>query len=529
MSGETILVVDDGKENRDFIVDFILKPNGFNYLLARDGVEGMQLARDYAPDLMLLDLQMPQMDGMQVLQALQAEQLNIPVVIMTFHGNEEIAIEVFRRGVKDYVEKPYTVEEMYEAIERSLGTVRLQKEKDRLTERLINANTSLNQRLRELNVLYNIGKRVTAVMSTEELMIHIVEAAAELTACEECSIYVLEGEQLVCRAIRRHGDQQTYPLHETREDPLAERVLKSGRALVLTPEEIKALGRENPSAPSAAMGTPLLLRNQPVGVLVVRNFSPAAQMFSRNDGALLSALSDYAAIAYQNARNYEALGEQKEGEKESIRQSFERFVAPSVVNSVLRQDQQVELGGTRRVISVMFADLRGYSTFAEKAPPEKVVELLNQYFTVVVDRVFEYEGTLDKFAGDAAMAMFNAPAEQPDHAERAVRSALALQQHIASTNQQQGGGLSFGIGLHTGEAVVGYVGAAKAMTYTAIGDTVNIAQRVQEVAQPGQILVTEDFARQVFKWVHLRRLGALPIRGREQRVMVYQVMGLKAP
>ena len=134
MSGERILVVDDSKENREFIIDYILKPNGFDVLQARDGLEGMEQARQGAPDLILLDLQMPRLDGTGVLQALRRENMNIPVILMTFHGSEEIAIEVFRLGVRDYVKKPYTPEEMLGAIESNLTETRLRKEKDRHQE-----------------------------------------------------------------------------------------------------------------------------------------------------------------------------------------------------------------------------------------------------------------------------------------------------------------------------------------------------------------------------------------------------------
>ncbi|NJL95678.1 MAG: adenylate/guanylate cyclase domain-containing protein [Anaerolineae bacterium] len=176
---------------------------------------------------------------------------------------------------------------------------------------------------------------------------------------------------------------------------------------------------------------------------------------------------------------------------------------------------------------MMFADLRGYSTFAEKAPPEKVVELLNEYFAVVVQVVFAREGTLDKFLGDAVIALFNAPTTQADHPLRAAETALALQQTVHTLNQERKGGLNFGIGLHLGEAVVGYVGAAQAMSYTAIGDTVNVAQRLQEAARPGQILVSESFARRLAKQASFRQLGNLPLRGREESILVLELLGLK--
>lgn len=520
MSGETILVVDDGQENRDFIVEYILKPNNFEALIARDGMEGLEMARQYHPDLILLDWQMPRMNGLQVIEALNAEQMEIPIVLMTFHGSEEFAVEVFRKGVRDYVKKPYTVEEMYGAIERSLTELRLRREKEQLTERLIERNASLKGRLRELGVLYNIGKSVTSLMEMDTLLPHIVEAAAQLTSADEGNIFLLDGDHLVCRAIRRESDGRTYPLSEVREDPLARRAIETKNLVVLTPEELAAMKQQNPSAPSAAMATPLIVAERPLGALVVQNVRSGARLFNSHDGGLLSTLADYAAIAVENASHYSALERRKEDEKDHIRATFERFVAPSVVDRVLG-DESVELGGTRREISILYADLRGYSTFAEKAPPEQVVDLLNNYLGLAAEIVFDYEGMLDKFMGDAVMAVFNAPTHQEDHPMRAVKAALALQSAIAEQS------LKFGIALHLGEAVVGYIGAAKAMNYTAIGDTINISQRIQEAAKPGQVLVTEAMARRVVQSVHLRQLGKLPLRGREQGILVFEILGFK--
>lgn len=528
MSAERILIVDDGKENREFIMEYVLKPNGFEGLMARDGLEGLHMARQYRPDLILLDLQMPQMNGMEVLQAMRAEQLDIPVILMTFHGSEEIAIDVYRLGVKDYVKKPYTVEEMYEAIQRSLTESRLKQEKDLLTERLIKANAEMNQRLRELNVLYNVGKSVTSLVSMQELMGRVVEAAAQLTSCEEGSLYLVDDNgELTCRAIRRHSDQRTHSLNEIREDPLALQAIQNLSPVVMSPQEIAEARKYNPSAPSAAMATPLVLGGQAVGALVVKNLSAEARVFTRHDAALLGSLADYAAIAYENASHYEALGRRKEDEKNSIRQAFEKFVAPSVVDRVLADPSSLNLGGTRREITVFYADLRGYTTFSEKAPPEQVVDLLNEYFSHAADVIFSREGTLDKFLGDAVLALFNAPTLQDDHVVRAVTTALDLQHRVAEINEGRGGGLRFGIGLHVGDAVVGYIGANQAMNYTAIGDTVNIAQRVQEVAQAGQILVTEAVAHRIEDFVNMRQLGKLPIRGRAEGVTVFEVKSLK--
>ena len=133
MVGELILVADDGQENREFIVDYVLNPNGYRAIVAKDGREALDLIAEHAPDLVLLDYQMPRMTGVDVLRAIQANNWNIPVILMTFYGSEEVAVEVYRLGVRDYVKKPFSIDEMLGAIERSLSEVRLRKERDDLT------------------------------------------------------------------------------------------------------------------------------------------------------------------------------------------------------------------------------------------------------------------------------------------------------------------------------------------------------------------------------------------------------------
>jgi adenylate cyclase len=150
MAGEKILVVDDGKENREFLIEYILKPAGYTVFEGRDGMEGLAKARDEQPDLMLLDLQMPKMDGIAVLEAMRLQALEIPVILMTFYGSEEVAVDVFRLGVKDYIKKPYTADEMLGAINRVLAETQLLRERQRLTTSLIDRNRDLHTKVKEL-------------------------------------------------------------------------------------------------------------------------------------------------------------------------------------------------------------------------------------------------------------------------------------------------------------------------------------------------------------------------------------------
>ncbi len=526
-SDVTILVMDDGRDNRDFIVDYVLRPNGFNPLVARDGMEGMEMVRQHHPDVILLDLQMPRMNGMQVLEALRAEGFDIPVILMTFHGSEEVAIEVFRKGVRDYVKKPYTVDEMLEAIDRCLGEVRLRRDKDALTERLLQANSTLNRRIKELNTLYQIGRSVTALTSMDELMPKIVNAAIHVIGAEQGSLLLLEGDQLVCRAIKFAGDPEARAVNDVSRDRIAWQAVRLARPIVLSPEELRQHHATNPMLPSAVACIPLLVGGRVVGVLSVENASSDARAFTQQDGAMLSALSDYAAIAIENTRIYSALEQITEREKENIRAAFESYVAPTVVDRVLQNPGAMRLGGLRQEISIVFADVRGFTTYIEQADPEEAVKLLNEYFNLATDVIFSREGTLDKFMGDAVMAFFNAPHPQDDHCYRAVDAAMALQRAIAERNARFGGeGLTFGIGVHVGEVVVGNIGTAKAMNYTAIGDTVNVAKRLQERALPGQILITAEIHERLQGSVEVEAIGEMSMKGRVQPVRVFQLLGL---
>ena len=200
-----------------------------------------------------------------------------------------------------------------------------------------------------------------------------------------------------------------------------------------------------------------------------------------------------------------------------------------VVDRLIAGFEKVTLGGRRQEITILFADIRGFTSFSERMPPEKLVEVLNQYLSLAAQAVLDYEGTLDKFMGDAVMAFFNAPLPQPDHVERAVQAAIAMQEAIAAHCRQlkEDLRLSFGVGINVGEAVVGNVGTARLMNYTAVGDSVNLAKRLQEAAQAGQILLSQSVYERVKNVVRARALPPIQVKGRSNPEKVYEVLGLR--
>ena len=190
---------------------------------------------------------------------------------------------------------------------------------------------------------------------------------------------------------------------------------------------------------------------------------------------------------------------------------------------------QLKLGGQRRVISALFADIRGFTHFSEQHDAVELVEILNQYLGLAAEKILAEGGTLDEFLGDAVMGIFNAPLDQPDHHLRAARAAVAIRDaietHVLTLPPEFR--LNYGIGLNSGEAVVGNVGTAQRLDYTAIGDSINYAKRLQENARGGQILLSQATYDQIKDQIVATELEPLPVKGRSTPEKVYELLGIK--
>jgi PAS domain S-box-containing protein len=219
-----------------------------------------------------------------------------------------------------------------------------------------------------------------------------------------------------------------------------------------------------------------------------------------------------------------------EAKAQRIQETFQRYVAPAVVRRLISNPELVELGGVRQEITSFYADIRGFTAFSEKTKPEFQIEVLNKHLTLATGAILEYEGTLDKFVGDAVMAVFNTPEPQEDHTLRAVRAALAMQAAIQDGHQQmdENERLHFGVGITVGEAVVGNIGSAVVQNFTAIGDSVNFSSRLSDIAGPGQIFISADAYERVKDQVEARLVGDVQVKGHSSTDKVYEILGLKS-
>jgi adenylate cyclase len=214
---------------------------------------------------------------------------------------------------------------------------------------------------------------------------------------------------------------------------------------------------------------------------------------------------------------------------EAVSQMFRRYVSPAVIERLLEHPGELKLGGQRQEITSMFADIRGFTDFSRRHDPETLVDVLNQYLDVGAKAVLAEDGTLDKFMGDAVVALFNAPLPQPDHVLRAVRAALRMQEAVTSLHQDlpPTRQLGYGVGITVGDAVVGNIGTAQQMNYTAIGPSVNLARRLQEAAAPGQVLLTRLAYQRVRAHVEAKLLPEIHVEGIQEPIEVYELLRLR--
>jgi len=220
-------------------------------------------------------------------------------------------------------------------------------------------------------------------------------------------------------------------------------------------------------------------------------------------------------------------------EKQQARSMFSRYLHPGIVKKILDNPAVSQLGGERAEVTVLFSDIRGFTSLSEWLPPEEVVSLLNHYLTVMSEVVFQHEGTVDKFEGDLIMAFFGAPLPQSDHAERAILTALGMREKLATLQdewrERTQADLRIGIGIHTGQVFVGNIGSPRKMDYTIIGDTVNTASHLQDLTKEYDtpILVSGQTYSRVKHMARFRTLGTVPVRGRQQPVDLYEMQGVK--
>ena len=274
----------------------------------------------------------------------------------------------------------------------------------------------------------------------------------------------------------------------------------------------------------SVMSVPLWRKDQVIGVIQVDSFR-LSNKFDKSDLDLLTTISNQMAMVIEQANLNEEIRREAEA-----RSRLERFHSPEVVELIIsgsdRGDEQAIMAPKEKAVTVLFADIVNFSLLSERMEPAEVSLLLNQYFRKMTDVLFKHNGTLDKYIGDGIMAVFGAPIERDDDAERAIMAALEMRRALAEMKQQLPADKQFDIrlGINTGKVVAGNLGSPKRMDYTVIGDTVNTASRLESIAKPNQILIGEQTHQSVEGKFHIKEVGKKTVKGKKEAIRIFEVL-----
>ncbi len=381
-----------------------------------------------------------------------------------------------------------------------------------------------------LTVLYEAGKALNSKLALEHICEQVISLACLIEGVERGFVMLFDERGEVAKQTEvRYRDPASAGSRP--------QIILSTRVLELIRKERQPILIEDVSADErfsgseslkisglrSAMCAPLVGKDQLFGVLYVDNLEKASA-FTQDELNVFALVAAQAGAAVDNAMAHEKIAQQS-----LQRSALERFLSPEVVEMVVA-NPDIRLGGVNQEVAVMFADIRGFTTMSETMAPSRVVEILNEYFTRVTDVIFDNGGTLDKYIGDAVMAVFGAPISKGNDAAAAVSSAMQIQRLLVELNRDAAARewpeLRVGIGINTGYAIAGNIGSPRRLDYTVVGDAVNTAQRLMTNAAGGQILISESTAKKLGKTgktIDLERLPELKVKGRSEAVPVFRV------
>jgi adenylate cyclase len=388
---------------------------------------------------------------------------------------------------------------------------------------------SVNERrTRAMGLLLDISKELSRLQDVDKLLQRVVDITFQVMDVDRVSILMVEptSKALIPRVSHtRLGDLAGGAGSRHVPRSIAQRAVDE-RLAILTDnaaadERFKGKSIMMQSVRSA-MCAPLMGRGGTVlGIIYVDNLT-ATNSFSDEDLDFLIAFSGIAAVAIENSSLTDRLRREA-----VVLSNFQRYFAPNLAEEIAAQEGEVQLGGAKRPVVVFFSDIRGFTSMSEEMLPDDIARLLTDYFTEMVEIVFKHGGTLDKFMGDAIMALWGAPIAHEDDADRAMGAALEMQEVLAELNakwEQDGRQrVNIGIGINFGEVFAGNIGSQQRLEYTVIGDAVNVASRLCSKAGPGDILVSEPFMQALKSPPAAEALEPLELKGKAKRVPVYRV------
>lgn len=380
----------------------------------------------------------------------------------------------------------------------------------------------------KLRIAAQLQHEVAGEVRLERLLPQLLDQLFKLFRSDRGLILLANepGGRLIPRAVKVRGKKTAEPIQLSRT--ILRKVL-SERTAVLTSdaqhdERFAHAKSVIIQGIRSSMCVPLLARDKRVIGVIHLDSQLAINAFTEKDLSVLQGIAQQASIAIENSRLVERI------EREArTRQKFEKMLSPNLVERLVSGDLEIKKGGELRNVSVMFTDIRGFTSLAETAHPRELVKLLNEYFESLVDIVFEFEGTLDKYMGDGMMALWSAPVEVEDAPYKAVQAGVRIQEVMRQFNSLRSMDglphLHTGIGIDSGQVIAGYMGSSKTMSYTVVGPCVNVASRLCARAAPGEILVTAGTHADCHGLVVADEKKPLKLKGISHPVAAFNVTG----
>jgi len=442
-------------------------------------------------------------------------------------GAYGLKYETFAEGALrvEKVEVPSTVNEVLhaEAMQKAAPTDAPVGSKDDLVAQI----KKLEREKYLLTVLYDAGKSLSAKLSIDDIAEQVAKLAFRIEGVERGFMMLFDEKGEVQRQTEVRYRRK--PKTEQPQISLSRSVLdliKTEKQPILISDaavDERFTGSESMkiSGLQSAMCAPLLGKERLLGIFYVDNLEQT-DAFTQDELNVFALVAAQAASAIDSAITHEQLARQA-----VQRSALERFLSPDVVGMIAADPDNVRLGGANQVVTVLFSDIRGFTSISEKLPPEKIVEILNEYFTRVTDVIFDNGGMLDKYLGDGVMAVFGAPISKGNDALNAVRAGIELQRLVLQLNVDSAARkwpeLRVGVGINTGIVTAGNIGSPRRLDYTVIGDTVNVAARLMANAAGWQVLISESTAQALGPEFQIEPLAPLSVKGKSQPLSVFSV------
>lgn len=397
-----------------------------------------------------------------------------------------------------------------------------------LPESSISENSVLREDYEKLRIANELNQALSLEYDLGRLLDKILDRAFSIFKCDRGVILIEEeeGGEFVPKAARLRDSNESFNNIRISETILKE-VVEKHQAILSSDAMVDSrfVGSNSiiMEGIRSTMSVPLPYKEKLLGIIHLDS-QVATGAFSDKDLHLLSGFARQAAVAIEHAHLVDKL------QREALsREKLRRLLPPALVEEVLEGRMELRRGGDLKFATVMFADIRGFTPATEQKPPKEIVTILNEYFEIMVDVVFQRGGTLDKFMGDGMMAIWGAPFEQPEHAQSAVIAAIEMQQALVELNETRVSedleAFKVGIGLNTGDMVAGYMGSSRSMSYTVVSDAVNVASRICDLAGPGEVIITGETLSHLKGKLETELLPPAKLKGKSKTVDLYKVLG----